>query len=351
MACSNLNNFTDSNQCNCGNVFENEVFDIHLKTKRSTLNSYKLKWSLDDFSILPIGKIKSAEFHPLPRVTSHIELEIASDDLRIYLCLPGKDLFVNCDLCILDVNGQLLYQKSTTLDCVERFDLTDVTMRGCFAKLKSAPQDKLILSFYLKIHGVAVTDVCSLGSSGASCRINNLKKLSNDLMSAYKNSLNTDIKLNTSEGKAIAVHRAVLSARSSVFAKMFEYDMTESTQKEVNITDVAFDVLKKLVEFMYSAEVSDIADLDSAYELYYAADKYNVLDLRNLCGDVLMSKLTVDNACRTLARVDQHDDKYIRAKVIQYICLHLKEIVNSEDWDSYMDNRLSAEVINMSLAL
>ena len=79
-----------------------------------------------------------------------------------------------------------------------------------------------------------------------------------------------DVELVAMDGQKIRAHKALLTARSSVFAAMFENNMRESVENQVKITDISFEVLEKLMRFIYGAvQELQLNDL----ELLVAADK------------------------------------------------------------------------------
>ncbi|VDM36143.1 unnamed protein product [Hydatigera taeniaeformis] len=68
-------------------------------------------------------------------------------------------------------------------------------------------------------------------------------------------------------------HKAILAARSPVFAAMFEHGMTESRANRVNITDVEPDILGEVLRFIYTGRVVGLDNPVMAQELLAAADK------------------------------------------------------------------------------
>lgn len=66
-------------------------------------------------------------------------------------------------------------------------------------------------------------------------------------------------------------HKAVLAARSMVFAAMFEHAMEESKHNRVEITDVDHEVLREMLRFIYTGMASNLEDM--AGDLLAAADK------------------------------------------------------------------------------
>ena len=72
-------------------------------------------------------------------------------------------------------------------------------------------------------------------------------------------------------GTEFKAHKNILSARSKVFAAMFEHDCLEKQQSSVTITDVAAGVFEELLRYIYSSKMPDLDQF--ATGLLAAADK------------------------------------------------------------------------------
>lgn len=94
--------------------------------------------------------------------------------------------------------------------------------------------------------------------------------LTADLSQLLQSSQFADTKLLV-RGKEFPVHRAVLSARSPVFEKMFDHDCKEKINGVVDIDDLSQDVCEQFLKFIYADKVDDLEAM--APELLSAADK------------------------------------------------------------------------------
>jgi speckle-type POZ protein len=88
------------------------------------------------------------------------------------------------------------------------------------------------------------------------------------------------------ENEKIAAHRAILAARSPVFAAMFQHDMKENKTNEAEIEDVTPAAFKALLQFIYTGhcEVEMLAE-----ELLVAANHINSLFI-NKNAEAVMEK-------------------------------------------------------------
>ena len=73
------------------------------------------------------------------------------------------------------------------------------------------------------------------------------------------------------DGKEFAVHKAILGARSPVFARMFQNEMREQIESRLELTDVEVEVFGELLRYIYSGKVPDMDKFAS--DLFVAADK------------------------------------------------------------------------------
>ena len=73
------------------------------------------------------------------------------------------------------------------------------------------------------------------------------------------------------DGKEFQLHKAILRARSQVFAAMFQNDLKEANEGRVEIPDVSAEVFGQLLRYIYSGKIPDMDKY--ALELFVVADK------------------------------------------------------------------------------
>lgn len=129
--------------------------------------------------------------------------------------------------------------------------------------------------------------------------------------------------------KEFPVHKAILSARSPVFAAMFGQAMLESQQNRVTIDDIDPKVFQEVLRFIYTGTVKELEQMPG--ELLAAADKYALDKLRSDCEEHLGATLSVESATKTLHLADLHNAGQLKQRAIQFIAVHMKEI-QKEDW-------------------
>ncbi|XP_055953384.1 speckle-type POZ protein-like isoform X2 [Argiope bruennichi] len=168
-----------------------------------------------------------------------------------------------------------------------------------------------------------------------------------DFKSLLNDNIVSDIKLKTSN-KTYPVHKCILSVRSPVFKAMFSNDMKEKVNECVNIEDLNEDTVLRMLRYIYSAEVEEW-EWDSATELYEAADKYQILDLKDICSSYLKDHLCLSNACEALVLADLHHDNNLKEYIQHFILRHGKDIIYSDEWEELMNSnvKLAAETMRL----
>lgn len=178
-----------------------------------------------------------------------------------------------------------------------------------------------------------------------------LEKLSADMQSILNSGYLSDVVLTDDDGVIkIPAHKAVLAARSPVFGKMFQHKMKENVENCVAISDIPGEVLKDLIYFIYTGTII-MKDAKMVRELYIAADKYAVIDLRELCSEVLQN-LSLDDALDTLALADLFEDMALRHSALNFIAVNYCLMKDSSSWESFMKGNptLAVEILQFIIA-
>ncbi|CAO1432572.1 unnamed protein product [Diamesa tonsa] len=160
------------------------------------------------------------------------------------------------------------------------------------------------------------------------------KKLCDDFNTLMFDSTHSDFTIIVAS-KEFKVHKSVMSARSTVFMKMFETNMKEAADNKVEIIDVDKDVFEQLLIFVYSGKIPVNLDL-YAMDLFVAADKYEIEDLKDLSEKHISLNVTMDNAMDVFNLANHYtcnyDLKKISLKFIKDIHSDFTIIVASKEF-------------------
>lgn len=140
-------------------------------------------------------------------------------------------------------------------------------------------------------------------------------------------------------------HKAILSARSAVFAAMFDHDMRESQSSVCKIHDLTPTAVRAVLQFLYAGCCPQIEEC--AEEILPAADKYQVILLKDQCERHLARKICADNVCRFLKFADKHSAPLLRRKAVSFFREHKQEVLTSDPWDALEseDPQLAAQTL------
>ncbi|XP_049831540.1 TD and POZ domain-containing protein 1-like [Schistocerca gregaria] len=157
--------------------------------------------------------------------------------------------------------------------------------------------------------------------------------LSADLLALLSSGKAADITI-MADGVWLPAHRAVLAARSPVFAAMFRHDVLEASEGSVNIADINQEVLQQLLQFMYTDEAPLLECV--APELLAAAEKYSVTRLKQQCEQQVIMDLCVENAAASAVLAMVYSCAKLKAAAISFINSHFQEVMATDGWASAM---------------
>lgn len=126
----------------------------------------------------------------------------------------------------------------------------------------------------------------------------------------------TDFQLKTNDGKVLKAHKTILAARSQVFYAMLKPDTKEAKESSVDVPDFDSKVMRELLRFIYCCEVERVDEM--AHNLVYAAEKYQIDELKEVCIESLICSLSIENALKSFVIAD-----YINAEELTRECLDI----------------------------
>ena len=103
--------------------------------------------------------------------------------------------------------------------------------------------------------------------------------------------------------------------------------MKEKEENEVIIKDIDSDVFEEFLNFLYLNKLSKMEEM--AEQLLYVSDKYNVIQLKTICCDFIISNLNTLNAIKTLIICDKYNSQQLKSNAIQLIVNNMTEIENT----------------------
>ncbi|CAL1283644.1 unnamed protein product [Larinioides sclopetarius] len=160
------------------------------------------------------------------------------------------------------------------------------------------------------------------------------RELADDLSTLLQNRLHADVTLNV-DGEEFQAHRAILAARSPVFAKMFEHDTLEKSDNRIVIEDISGDAMKQLLRYLYTGDTEELSTQEFV-SLFVAADKYDLPKLKQNCSTALCSRVTSDMALNVLVVANLHGDEDLKNAAIQTVLGNAVDVMKSDEWLSFL---------------
>jgi hypothetical protein len=160
----------------------------------------------------------------------------------------------------------------------------------------------------------------------------------------------SDIILVSSEGEKIYGHKIILS-RIPYFENLFNSHLMESFQKEISVDNISYNVLLKIVKFVYTSCCQ--IEYEDAISLYEAANYFGLDDLKKMCEEKILSIANVDNACDILMvnffnfkKADEFNSFNLKEKIIKYMIENIQPIILTESFETLLKNYdLALEVL------
>ena len=132
------------------------------------------------------------------------------------------------------------------------------------------------------------------------------------------------------EGVSIRCHKVMLM-RCPYFRAMLLSDMAESSQSVVHLTTVRHAIFTAVLEYLYTDNV--VIPLDSAMELFVAADCFQIPRLQAMCERRLLASMTVDNSSSIFHAADVHSATSLRDKALGYILSHFEAVSKTDSFE------------------
>lgn len=140
-----------------------------------------------------------------------------------------------------------------------------------------------------------------------------------DLSALLEGGKLTDVTISLSGNKKIHVHRAILGARSEVFAAMFEHDTKEKADGRIRLPELDYRVGELMVRYIYSGTIEEAKLEQYAEELIVVADKYALDHLKLLCERNLVARIDAQTAPRFLRLADLYSAETLHQMSLDFI--------------------------------
>lgn len=140
-----------------------------------------------------------------------------------------------------------------------------------------------------------------------------------------------DFELATNDKKVLKAHKVVLALRSRVFHAMLKNDTKEVKTGVVEIPDFDSKVMTEILRIIYTNKVDGLKEI--AQDLIFAAEKYELDDLKETCIDSLIESLTTENVWQLLVVSDRVSkaERFFE-KCSDFIIINYETVSKNKDW-------------------
>lgn len=125
-------------------------------------------------------------------------------------------------------------------------------------------------------------------------------------------------------------HKFMLAKKSDVFDAMFSHDFEENHSNKVVITDLDSDAVMEMLRFIYTGKVISMEKMNKS--LLVAADKYNIVDLKESCEKSLCNSMTVENVCSLLLLARDRQSPELKRRAVEFISQNSHAVTETDGW-------------------
>ncbi|XP_049843121.1 receptor-interacting serine/threonine-protein kinase 4-like isoform X1 [Schistocerca gregaria] len=145
----------------------------------------------------------------------------------------------------------------------------------------------------------------------------------------------------------LVAHRAVLAARSPVFADMFRRVTLEASSSQLVLSDTEGPVLRQVLAYLYTLQVPQLPSM--APQLLVAADVYGLSVLKAHCEQQVAAQLSVETAAATGVLAIRHSANRLKQAAVAFIKAHLLSVMVTQGWAEAVvnDPQTIAELVHL----
>ncbi|GBM76952.1 TD and POZ domain-containing protein 4 [Araneus ventricosus] len=317
-------------------------------------------WAIREFSTLQRNEVRKILLNTTSTNQLTFNLFLTENDGEEYINISAQtsydedSVWYTVKICLLDFEGKVVHSKEEDVHWHKYFEFQHFFKKGRLMDDKKSllPNDVLSLRCEVEMNAKSLWSVIenyryfnSMSSDVIATDAGEILRWEQDETSNVTSTFTEAIKSLLEEGtlsdvslrtdsESFPAHKCILSARSPVFKAMFGGHMKEKTSKCVEITDVDEDTLRELLSYIYTDSVGELEWRDAA-DLYRAADKYELLDLKRRCATFLKSGLSKNSVCTVLVVAEMHHDRELREAAQDFVMRQGAEFFTSDTWRKF----------------
>ena len=253
----------------------------------------------------------------------------------------GPKLRMETSLSILDTNGTVLYtvtEQTTFIKYPASIGRSNIFLQKDLLE-KYVKQDSLTLNCKLtyEVENISFQAKVPRLEEPEDC-------ITRQLGNLFNTGRMSDVTfvLGTENFKA---HKNSLSARSQVFADMFENNEKVSSINPLKIEDCEPEAFRAMLSFLYTDEMEETEEM--AKELLPLAIKYQIRLLQNKCQEIVLKDISTENCAEMLLFAEMQGALLLKEHALDYFRRHSGEVIKTAGWKVLRENhtRLVVETL------
>ena len=144
-----------------------------------------------------------------------------------------------------------------------------------------------------------------------------VSKIAQNYAKMLNNKKLSDLVLVCSDGRKIDVNKNVISAQCPAFAAKVAVSMNKNKASHAKFDDIDSKTMLELLRFIYSGQITNIEEVD--LELLIAANRFGIVDLKDICVSSLMETFPQKNFTKILKIADELKIQDLKDNIIDYI--------------------------------
>jgi hypothetical protein len=112
-------------------------------------------------------------------------------------------------------------------------------------------------------------------------------------------------------------HKSQLAIASDVFEKMFFGEF--SVPDVIEVEDIEADIFTELLNYIYARQIMSLT-YSNAFDVLYAAKKYMIDDLLDICSEFIVNCVDENNCLDIFIKTEHFDIAVIEKKCFEFIC-------------------------------
>ncbi|KOB73665.1 Roadkill [Operophtera brumata] len=268
-----------------------------ITVKKSTVAqtvTYDVSWIIPKFKELLSTKTMAGGI----RLLSSSVVKVPHSELQLKITFYGSksqnmEIFYRTTSSVVLKMSLHLKMSCISNNFTEDFHTIEANEWQCCTK----SIDTINLTYTFKDEELCLFFIFYISKSSQYVFDNKVDELCDDFKKLLTDDSYSDFTIKSAEGVEFRVHKNVLAIRSKVLKAQFEHNTKESITNLVE-TQWETEVLRDVLTFVYTNKAPQISEHPE--QLLGAADYYQLDGLKSLCEEVLIKRLTVENAIDTI---------------------------------------------------